>query len=117
MRSSAKVVEAPGLPPSRAGARSRRSPRDVVLERQLHVVALGALERREVRVRERLAQRGRRLAALKSANESREPKFVIAARELVRAAPSLRPQFSRDPLCAPCARAGVHTLHGIIMIM
>ena len=46
--------------------------------------------------------RGRRLAALKSANESREPKFVIAARELVRAAPSLRPQYSRNPLCAPC---------------
>ena len=34
-----------------------------MLERQLHVVALGALERREVRVRERLAQRGRRVAA------------------------------------------------------
>ena len=45
--------------------------------------------------------RGRRLAALKSANESREPKFVIAARELVRAAPSLRPQYLQ-PLCAPC---------------
>lgn len=50
--------------------------------------------------------RGRRLAALKSANESREPKYVIAARELVLAAPSLRPRYSRNPLCAPCDDAG-----------
>lgn len=50
--------------------------------------------------------RGRRLAALKSANESREPKFVIAARELVLAAPSLRPRYSRNPLCEPCDDAG-----------
>ena len=46
--------------------------------------------------------RARRLAALKSADESREPKFVIAARELVRKAPSLRPQYCQNPLCAPC---------------
>ena len=50
--------------------------------------------------------RGRRLAALKSANESREPKFVIAARELMLAAPSLRPRYSRNPLCEPCDDAG-----------
>lgn len=54
--------------------------------------------------------RARRLAALKNANESREPKFVIAARELVRAAPSLRPQYSRNPLCAPCEGAEISSV-------
>lgn len=47
--------------------------------------------------------KARRLAALARATESRERKFLIAARELLRGAPELRPKYAKNPLvCATC---------------